>query len=267
MLAGTESVAPRPRVLLVDAHNLFRRTWEAITQGGKREVPDVETQAKKNTRLGIDRAVGETAATHLIVVFDSAGLTWRHELYPDYKATRKAAPQGYPEAIEVLRDELQAEGVLCVRQAGVEADDLIASIATQLAQRDAGVVILSTDKDFLGLVGPNIVIRHHASRTYRDVAWLKEKYGVTPRQFPVLMGFVGDSADNIPGLPGFGAKTAAGILERHGSLEEIDGALDTFKGKRGQTLREGFEALLLYVRLVTLRTDFRVGLTLSQAVV
>ncbi len=248
------------RVHLVDGSGLFFRAHFAFINRPLTTSSGMDVGATfgfVNTLLALLRDEG---ATHLAVAFDSAAPTFRHERYPQYKATRPPMPEELIAQVPWIHRTVEALGLRAMLRDGVEADDLIGSAAR--AARAAGweTVIVSADKDFAQLIEERIV-QYVPSRGREPARWLdgeavRVKWGVTPEQFVDYLALVGDSSDNIPGVKGIGAKTAAKLLESHPHLEAIYDHLEavTPAGVRAK-LEAGREAAFLSRELVTIRTD------------
>ena len=188
----------------------------------------------------------------MVVVFDAPGKTFRDELYPDYKAQRPPMPDELREQIEPLLEIIQALGYPLLSIAGVEADDVIATLATQAAAQDFEVIIASNDKDLAQLVNANIRLLNTMNDSSLDEAGVIKKFGVKPEQIIDYLTLIGDSVDNIPGVDKVGPKTAAKWLQEYGSLANLLEQRDTIKGKIGDNLRAAVDRLPLSKQLITL---------------
>ena len=206
-------------------------------------------------RLLIDRSPDQVA-----VVMDTPEKTFRHERYPEYKATREKMPDDLATQLPVIDELVEALGIPILRQAGFEADDIIGTLAQKAAQDNARVVILTGDKDFAQLVTDEIQIYDPRN----DVTWtpeyVLEKWGVPPEGIIDLLGLMGDSSDNVPGVPGVGPKTAVKLLVEYHSIAELyDRINDIRNPKLQQKLKDNEEQALLSRELVTIRTDMEVA--------
>jgi len=196
------------------------------------------------------------APARIAVVMDAPGPTFRDELDPEYKANRPPMPDDLRAQLEPLLTLIQALGLPLLRIPGVEADDVIGTLARQGSEAGMEVVISTSDKDFAQLVDERIVLVNTMSNgSRRDRDGIIERYGVPPEQIVDLLALMGDSVDNIPGVPKCGPKTAAKWLHEHGSLDAIMAAADSFKGKLGENLRATLPRLPLNRDLVTIRTE------------
>jgi len=201
-------------------------------------------------------------------VFFDLGASMRHEaIHAEYKAQRKAMPEALFQQLEPMKRWARALGVPVIEEAGVEADDLLASAAARLVERGEDVFIVSADKDFgqlvrehLGQLVPPPTANPKLGWRRLDAAGVKEKFGVPPAQIPALLALTGDTSDNIPGLDGVGYKTAAKWLGEFGDVETLLRRWDWVKPERFRPqLRDAGELLKKNLDLVTLRTDYECG--------
>jgi DNA polymerase I len=208
--------------------------------------------------------IREQKAAHLAVAFDLPGPTFRHELYSDYKANREETPPELVEQFPLARDLVEAMGIATLQEVGMEADDLIGSLATVSAEAGWDVVIVSGDKDFAQLIG-GAVRQFIPARAGADPLWLDPegiagKYGITPQQFIDYLALVGDKSDNVPGVKGIGPKGAAKLLQAYGDLNTIYENLSeiTPPGIQKKLTTDRDNAYLSQV-LVTIKTDLEAG--------
>ena len=191
----------------------------------------------------------------IAVVFDARGKTFRHELYTDYKANRPSMPEELAAQVEPLHALVRAMGLPLLQVEGVEADDVIGTLAAQASNAGMHTVISTGDKDMAQLVDEHVTLVNTMSSTTLDTAGVMDKFGVTPTQIIDFLALTGDSSDNIPGVPKCGPKTAAKWLAEHGTLEELMAHADEVKGKVGEHLRASLEQLPLARELTTIRRD------------
>jgi len=250
------------KVLLIDALNVIRRVYEALRDHDGAEALDSVVRGSMGS---IKRAVSEVGPSHAICVFEGEGRTWRHERFPAYKANRPPTPEAVQRAVAQCREALDELGLAAVAVPQVEADDVIASIAAGLDRRGIDTVILSTDQDFLQLISEHVVVRHHVAKEYRDARWVEHKYGVPAHRYREVLAMMGDSANNIPGVPGIGPKKAAALLQQYDSIGTLLADAEKIKGKLGETIRAHADDLQLSLELVTLKNDVHVGLNLRDA--
>jgi DNA polymerase-1 len=206
----------------------------------------------------------EHETANLSVVFDAPGLTFRDVLYPEYKANRPPMPKELRAQISTAHTVIEAMGlpILCVD--GVEADDVIGTLATQAASSGLDVSIISGDKDFAQLVDNRITLVD----TMKDVAYdrlgVEKKFGVSPEQIVDFLALVGDSSDNIPGVPKVGPKTACKWLQQYGSLDEVIQHAEQIPGKVGENLRASLNQLPLTRELATIKRDVQLDQTPAE---
>ncbi len=190
--------------------------------------------------------------------FDSRGPTFRQEIYPEYKATRPKTPEDLHAQIPIIEEILAALGIAIVRQDGFEADDAIASLAAKCSSEGRPCVILSSDKDLVQLAGGLVSIMEPSKMGGWDTVTeetVQKKWGVKPSQMLDFLSLTGDRSDNVPGVAGIGAVTAAKLLNEHGSLEGIYAAAESIPGAAGKRLREGKESAFFSRRLITLSRE------------
>ncbi len=192
---------------------------------------------------------------YIAVVFDAKGKTFRHQLYDQYKANRPPMPPELSDQVPPLLDMVRAMGLPLLQVEGVEADDVIGALAKRATALGMETVISTGDKDMAQLVDEHVTLVNTMSRTTLDTAGVEEKFGVAPGQIVDYLALIGDSSDNIPGIPRVGPKTAAKWLGSWGSLEGIIEHAGEIKGKVGESLRDHLEQLPLSRELATIRCD------------
>jgi DNA polymerase-1 len=253
-------------VLLLDGHNLLYRSFvsvpSAVVARDGRPINGVYGLVSAVLRL-----IRDMEATHAIAAFDVPDtLTFRHELYPAYQGHR--GPLGGELADEFLRQTEIARAVLPVmnvpalRAPGFEADDIMATLALQLAARGERAILVSTDRDLLQLVrsGIEVLVPGKTATLVVDAEAVMARVGVQPAGVTTWKALAGDPSDNIPGVRGVGDKTAASLVNRYGSLEGIYAELDELPARTGSLLRDQRELAFLFRRVVTLVTDVEVGM-------
>lgn len=189
------------------------------------------------------------------VIFDASGKTFRNDLYQDYKANRPPMPADLRVQLEPLLEMIEAMGFPLLRVPGVEADDVIGTLATQAAGEGRGCLISTSDKDMAQLVDGNVELENTMSDTHLDVAGVKNKFGVEPEKIVDYLALIGDKIDNVPGVDKVGPKTAAKWLDQHGDLDGVIANADSIKGKIGDNLRDALDHLPLSRELVTIKRD------------
>jgi DNA polymerase-1 len=213
----------------------------------------------------LDGGSGPDAATHVAVVFDKGSHTFRNDLYEAYKANREEMPEDLRPQIPLTREATRAFNIACLEEEGYEADDIIATLATQA--RDAGgrVTIISSDKDLMQLVGGGIEMFDAMKNKRIGVEEVEEKFGVKPEKVVDIQALAGDSVDNVPGAPGIGVKTAALLINEYGDLETLLARAGEIKQeKRRQTLIDNAEQVRLSKKLVALDCNTPMEATLDD---
>ncbi len=202
---------------------------------------------------------------YVVVSFDS-GKTFRHAMYEDYKGHRPDMPGDLKRQWPLLPELVEAFGYPCMMMEGYEADDVLGSLAAQFASDDLLVYLVTSDKDFAQLVGPNVRLLDEAKGRELDVEGVVGKFSVRPEQVVDWLGLQGDSSDNIPGVPGIGPKTASTLLAKYGDLESVlaAAAAGEVKGKRGTNLVEHAEAARMSRTLARIETELDLGVTLDD---
>ena len=202
----------------------------------------------------------------LAVVFDAPGKTFRDDMFADYKANRSAMPDDLREQIAPIHAMIKAMGLPLISVSGVEADDVIGTYAAQATALQRETVISTGDKDMAQLVTPYVTLVNTMTETTMDTEGVKEKFGVGPERIIDYLALMGDTVDNIPGVPKVGPKTAAKWLNQFGSLEELMARADEVKGKVGENLRDSLEQLPLSQALTTIKCDLALDMTLADLV-
>jgi DNA polymerase I len=201
-------------------------------------------------------------ATHMVVVFDAGAKNFRHELYPSYKANRSATPQDLKSQFPLVREAAKAMNIASLEQIGYEADDIIATLAKQATSK---VTIVSSDKDLMQLVDDQVSMYDPIKSKFIGLKEVEEKFGVTGSQLLSLMALMGDSSDNIPGIPGFGPKTALELIKQFGDLETLINNSSEIKQPRKRDLLITHQALLeVSYKLVSLAEDVKLVCTLDD---
>jgi len=240
-------------LLLVDGSSYLYRAFHAL--------PDLRTAAGEPTGairgfVGMLRVLREQVpADYLACVFDAKGRTFRDDLYADYKANRTAMPDDLARQIAPIHEVVEALGWPILEIEGIEADDVIGILARQAQERGLRTVISTGDKDLAQLVSDRVTLVNTMSNETLDVAGVREKFGVEPRQIVDYLTLVGDSVDNVPGVEKVGPKTAAKWLQQYGSLEGVIAAAASMEGKIGENLRKALPWLPTARTLVTIRSD------------
>ena len=240
-------------LILVDGSSYFFRAFHALpplTNSNGQATGAIYGVANMIKRLAKDYH-----ATQIAIVFDAKGKTFRDEWYPEYKAHRPPMPVELSSQFEPLLQVLRAMGFPLLIIEGVEADDVIGTLARQATEAGMPVVISTGDKDMAQLVNQHVTLINTMSRQTLDINGVKEKFGVTPEQIIDYLTLVGDTSDNIPGVHKCGPKTAAKWLNHYQTLDQLVADSDAIPGKVGEYLRASLSQLPLSKKLVTIKTD------------
>ena len=204
----------------------------------------------------IEDQKGSNAPTHLVVVFDAKGKTFRSDIYPEYKMNRPPAPEDLIPQFPLTRDATRAFGLACIEQEGFEADDIMATLAVQAREAGGHVTIVSSDKDLMQLVGNGVEMYDAMKNKRIGPEQVEEKFGVAPNRVIDVQSLAGDSVDNVPGAPGIGVKTAALLINEYGDLDSLlERASEIKQPKRRETLIDNADQIRTSRDLVTLKTD------------
>jgi len=254
----------RRRLLLVDAMNLIFRAYYALISRPLRTTDGRNTSAIFGFGRMILKALNEYQPTHVAVALEGGGPSFREEIFAEYKATRKVPPDDLVSQIEPVKEFARLLGLAVIEQEGMEADDVVATLARGGAGDFDEVLILSSDKDLMALVGGGVKML--APRTgvsdveEMDAAAVEAKMGVAPAAVPDLLALEGDSVDNVPGVAGVGEKTALALLSKFGSLEAVFEHLGDVEPARARAaLEKGRDSAELSRKLVALRDDLALG--------
>lgn len=260
----TES-SEQPPIILVDGSSYLYRAYhvpqlQRLTNG-KGEM----TGAVYGVINMLRKLRSDYQPEYMAVVFDAKGKTFRHEMYPEYKGTRPTMPDDLRNQIEPLHELVRAMGFKLISEPGVEADDVIGTLATQASAEGKHLLVSTGDKDMAQLVSPHVTLINTMSNTLLDEAGVEEKFGVRPDQIVDYLALVGDTSDNIPGVPKVGAKTAAKWLKEYGTLDNLVAHADEIKGKVGEYLRDALEEQLpLSRRLTEISCDLELAEALND---
>jgi len=201
---------------------------------------------------------------YFAVVFDAKGKTFRNDWYPEYKANRPPMPDDLTIQIQPLHEIIKAEGYPMLIIDGVEADDVIATLAVNADRQGLKTIISTGDKDLAQIVNANINLINTKTNILLDPPGVKEKFGVPPERIVDYLTLVGDSVDNVPGVPKVGPKTAAKWLQKYGSLDDVIDHAEEIGGKVGESLRDSISTIPLSKKLVTLKLDLELNLDISD---
>jgi DNA polymerase I len=251
-----------PLLLLVDGSSYLYRAFHALPD--LRTASGQPTGAIKGVVAMLRKLEADYKADYRAVVFDAKGKTFRDDWYPDYKANRPPMPDDLVAQIEPLHECIRAEGWPLLMIEGVEADDVIGTLAHEATQQKIDCVISTGDKDLAQLVNTHVKLINTMSNEVLDEAGVAEKFGVPPNRIVDYLTLVGDAVDNVPGVAKVGPKTAAKWLAQYGSLDEIVARAAEIGGAVGENLRKHLDFLPLGRKLVTVACDVKLPLRLND---
>ena len=232
----------RDRLLLLDGHSLAYRAFFALPAENFSTTTGQPTNAVYGFTAMLINVLRDERPTHVAVAFDRSEPTFRHEQYVEYKANRRETPADFRGQLSLIFEVLDALGIRRLSLAGYEADDIIATLATQAAADGMSVLIVTGDRDALQLVTDDVTVlmtrRGISDMTRFTPAAVTEKYGLSPVQYPDFAALRGDPSDNLPSIPGVGEKTAAKWVSEFGSLAQLVDRVGEVKGKAGDKLRD-----------------------------
>lgn len=262
------NASPKPTLLLIDGHSLAFRAFYALSPDSFKTSSGQHTNAVHGFISMMLNILQAEQPTHLAVAFDLSRSSFRTELYPAYKGTRGETPPEFNGQTELLQEALAAMNIVTITKENYEADDILATLSQVGSDAGYDVYVVSGDRDTFQLISVRTTILYPVKGVMNlarmDDAAVYEKYGVHANQYSDLAALVGETSDNLPGIPGVGPKTAAKWLQEHGSLEAILAAADSFTGKVGESLREHREEAVRNRRLNRLLRDLELPVTLDQ---
>ncbi len=260
----------REKIVLMDGYSILNRAFYG--------VPELTNSAGLHTNAVYGfcnimfKILEEESPQYLAVAFDVKAPTFRHEMYAQYKGTRKPMPQELHEQVPLLKELLAAMGIPAVEMAGMEADDIIGTLSVRCRDQGLDVVIVSGDRDLLQLADERVLVRIPKTRQGGTVIEnyypddVRALYGVSPREFIDVKALMGDSSDNIPGVPSIGEKTATAIISAYHSIENAREHLEEIKPPRAKkALEEHYDLAVLSKTLATIRLDCPLDFALEQA--
>ena len=246
-------------VLIIDGHSMAFRAFYALRPDNFVTATGQHTNAVYGFVSMLTRLLETEQPTHVAVAFDVSRHSFRTEEYPEYKGTRDATPEEFKGQVELIREVLDAMGIVSLSREGFEADDILATLAYRAGNDGATVLVVSGDRDSFQTVTDNVTVLYPGTgpgdlRRMTPQA-VEEKYGVPPHRYPEIAAIVGETSDNLPGVPGVGPKTAAQWINKYDGLDNLLARADEIGGKRGAALREHIDDVVRNRRLNRLLTD------------
>jgi DNA polymerase-1 len=245
--------------MLLDGNSLAYRAFYALPAENFKTQGGLTTNAVYGFTAMLINLLRDEQPSHIAAAFDVSRQTFRNDKYPEYKAGRSATPDEFRGQIDITKEVLVALGITVLAEAGFEADDLIATLATQAEDEGYRVLVVTGDRDSLQLVSDDVTVlypRKGVSELTRFTPEaVVEKYGLTPTQYPDFAALRGDPSDNLPGIPGVGEKTASKWIIEYGSLQALVDNVDAVKGKVGDALRANLSSVVLNRELTDLVKD------------
>ena len=244
---------PKKHLILVDGSSYLYRAFYAMPSlSNSKGMP---TGAAYGITNMLRRLLADYDPSHLVVIFDAKGKTFRDDLYSEYKAHRPPMPDEMRQQLDAIRSLVRALGMPLLEVPGVEADDVIGTLAQQGEKSGFGVTISTGDKDMAQLVNKSVTMVNTMDGSRLDPKGVEDKFGVSPDQMVDYLTLVGDTVDNVPGVPKVGPKTAVKWLKEYGSLDGVIAQADKIGGKVGENLRDCLDRLPLSRQLVTIKCD------------
>ena len=255
------------KLFLIDAYALIYRSYYAFIKSPRINSKGLNTSAVMGFCNTLNEVLTKEKPTHIGVAFDY-GKTFRHDAFPEYKAQREETPEDIKLSVPLIKQVLEAMHIPILQVDGFEADDIIGTIATRFGADGIDTFMLTPDKDYGQLIGPNVFMyrpRHGGGYEILGEKEVGEKYGIpTPAQVIDLLALMGDSADNFPGCPGVGEKTAAKLINQFGSIDNMLQHTDEIKGKLREKVENAVEDIKMSKFLATIRTDVPMQLDLDE---
>lgn len=255
------------KLFLLDAYALIYRSYYAFLRTPRINSKGLNTSAIMGFCNTLNEVLTKEHPTHIGVAFDH-GKTFRHEVFPAYKAQREETPEDIRQSVPIIKQILEAMRIPILQVDGFEADDVIGTVATRFGADGIDTFMLTPDKDYGQLIGPRVFMfrpRHGGGYETLGEKEVESKYGIpTPAQVIDLLALMGDSADNFPGCPGVGEKTAAKLINQFGSIDNLLRHTDEIKGKLREKIENAVEDIKMSKLLATIRTDVPLQLSLDE---
>ncbi len=249
---------------IVDGSSYIFRAYHATERQRLSNSSGLPTGAVYVFTNMLRKLLKEEAPEYLAVVWDAPGKTFREDIYPDYKATRKEVPEDLVPQFDYIRKVVEAFNIATLEKEGYEADDVIATMVERLSARNMEIVIVSGDKDLTQILGPRVNMLDTMKDRRTDPALVKDRFGVYPERIVDLLALMGDSSDNVPGVPGIGEKTAKKLIAEYRTLENLLEHADNVPGRVGENLKRFADQARLSKNLVTLVREVSVSFSLED---
>ena len=258
------------KLFLIDAYALIYRSYYAFIRAPRINSKGLNTSAVMGFCNTLNEVLNKEKPTHIGVAFDH-GKTFRHDAFPEYKAQREETPEDIKLSVPIIKDVLAAMNIPILQVDGFEADDVIGTLATKAGAEGVETYMLTPDKDYGQLVRSNVYMykpRHGGGYDIIGESEIEEKYGIpTPAQVIDLLALMGDSADNFPGCPGVGEKTAVKLINQFGNIDNMLNHTDELKGKMREKVENAVDDIRMSKFLATIRTDVPIELNLDELAV
>ena len=255
------------KLFLLDAYALIYRSYYAFIKNPRINSKGLNTSAILGFLNTLNEVLTKEKPTHIGVAFDH-GKTFRNEAFPAYKAQREETPEDIKQSVPIIKQLLEAYHIPILQAEGFEADDVIGTLATEAGNAGIATYMLTPDKDYGQLVGPNVFIyrpRHGGGYEVMGEKEVMDKYGIaSPSQVVDLLALMGDTADNFPGCPGVGEKTASKLVQEFGSIDALLHHTDQLKGKMREKVEQATDDIRMSHFLATIRTDVPIALNLEE---
>jgi DNA polymerase-1 len=253
------------KLFLLDAYALIFRAYYAFIKNPRITSKGLNTSAIFGFLLALEEVLQKQKPTHIAVVFDTPTPTFRHEMFKEYKAHRDETPEDIKKAVPYIKKLIEAYKIPVIDYPGFEADDVIGTLARKASERGFTTYMMTPDKDFAQLVSDNILMLKPSRSGNESILWgiddVKKEFGVQrPEQVIDILALMGDTADNIPGAPGVGPKTAMKLISEYGSIEELFRNTDTLKGKLKEIIENNREQIEMSKKLATIEQNVPVEL-------
>lgn len=256
------------KLFLLDAYALIYRAYYAFIKNPRINSKGFNTSAILGFVNTLEEVLRKENPTHIGIAFDPSGPTFRHEAYEAYKAQREETPEAIRQSVPVIKDIIRAYHIPILEIAGYEADDVIGTLATEAGKRGINTYMMTPDKDYGQLVGEHVFMYRpkYGDKDFEvmGVEEVKAKFDIqSPLQVIDMLGLMGDTADNIPGCPGVGEKTAQKLIAQFGSIENLLAHTDELKGAIKKKVEENKEQITFSKFLATIKTDVPITLDME----